>query len=159
MEIFCPFTTGPACALEIMSHLKYYYMAREASVTLYCGFALTSKNWQHMEIECNIVPPNRIEQDDKLIIWFTGGQIYNNLYDSLKGRVHFTSPDPQNGDASLSITDLNLTDTETYQCKVKKLPELGIKNIILTVMERPSKPVCNMEDEAVADKWKPDVAS
>ncbi|KAM7390925.1 hypothetical protein PAMA_008906 [Pampus argenteus] len=68
------------------------------------------------------------------------------------GRVHFTSLDPQNGDASLSLKDLRLTDTGTYQCKVKRLPKMDIKNIFLTVMERPSKPVCYIEDEATAER-------
>lgn len=133
--------------------MKHYYIGRESRVTLNCKFALASEllNLQDMEIEWNIVPRNR-EEDDKIIIWLTGGIIYNNLYNPLKGRVHFTSPDPQNGDASLTITDLKLTDTGTYQCKVKKLNELDIKNIILNIMERPSKPICYMEGEAVADK-------
>lgn len=117
MGIFCPFTPGPACALRIVSHMKHYYIGRESRVTLNCEFALASENLQDMEIEWNIVPPNR---DDKIIIWLTGGLIHNHLYYPLKGRVHFTSPDPQNGDASLTITDLKLKDTGTYQCKVKK---------------------------------------
>ncbi len=131
--------------------MKHYYVGKESSVTLNCGFSLASENLQHMEIEWNIVPPNT-EEDDKIIIWLTGGMLYNDLYDPLKGRVHFTSPDPQNGNASLTIMDLRLTDTGTYQCKVKKLPEIDIKNIILTVMERPSKPVCHMEGEATTGK-------
>ena len=36
------------------------------------------------------------------------------VYASLKNRIYFTSPQPQDGDASLSITDLKLTDSETY---------------------------------------------
>uniref|UniRef100_A0A0F8ASK5 Coxsackievirus and adenovirus receptor n=1 Tax=Larimichthys crocea TaxID=215358 RepID=A0A0F8ASK5_LARCR len=78
--------------------------------------------------------------------------LYNDLYNPLKGRVHFTFLETQNGDASLSIKDLRLTDTGTYQCKVKRLPEIDIKYIFLTVMERPSKPVCYMEGEATAGK-------
>lgn len=117
-------------------------------MTLNCEFSLASENLQYTEIEWTI--PNR--EDDKTIIWFTGGMLYNDLYDPLKGRVHSSSLHPQNGDASLSIKDLRLTDTGTYQCKVKKLPEFNIKNIFLTVMERPSKPVCYMEGEAMASK-------
>uniref|UniRef100_A0A3B4TQ57 Ig-like domain-containing protein n=1 Tax=Seriola dumerili TaxID=41447 RepID=A0A3B4TQ57_SERDU len=115
MGIFRPLTIGPACALEITSHIKYYYVARDSSVTLNCEFVLYSENLGHMDIEC-----------------------------------YFTSAEPQNGIASLTITDLKLTDSGTYQCKVKKLPEIGIKNFILSVMERPSMPVCYMDGEAVA---------
>lgn len=52
------------------------------------------------------------------------------------------------GDASLRILDLKLTDMGTYQCKVKRLPEFGMKIFNLFVMERPSTPVCYIDGEA-----------
>ncbi|XP_022625771.1 coxsackievirus and adenovirus receptor homolog, partial [Seriola dumerili] len=149
MGIFRPLTIGPACALEITSHIKYYYVARDSSVTLNCEFVLDSENVEHTEIEWKILAENR-DQDDNTIIWYTAAMIYNNLYGPLKHRVYFTSPEPQNGIASLTISDLKLTDSGTYQCMVKKLPEIAIKNFILSVMERPSMPVCYMDVEAVA---------
>uniref|UniRef100_A0A3B4XXR6 Ig-like domain-containing protein n=1 Tax=Seriola lalandi dorsalis TaxID=1841481 RepID=A0A3B4XXR6_SERLL len=149
MGIFRLLIIGPACALEITSHIKYYYVARDSSVTLNCEFVLDSENLGHMDIEWNILAENR-DQDDNTIICYTAATIYNNLYGPLKHRVYFTSPEPQNGIASLTITDLKLTDSGTYQCMVKKLPEIGIKNFILSVMERPSMPVCYMDGEAVA---------
>ncbi len=151
MGILCLFTTRPTPALEIISHIKHYYVAIDSTVTLNCEFAVASENCQPTEIEWNIVTPNT-EEDDKLIIHYPGRWIYNNLYDPLKGRVHFTSPEPQNGDASISITDLKLKDTGSYQCKVRCLPELGLKTFILTVMERPSRPVCYMDSQAVANQ-------
>uniref|UniRef100_A0A3B4TQ83 Ig-like domain-containing protein n=1 Tax=Seriola dumerili TaxID=41447 RepID=A0A3B4TQ83_SERDU len=96
-------------------------MARDSSFTHNCEFFLDSENLGHMDIEWNILH-----------------------------RVYFTSPEHQNGIASLTITDLKLTDSGTYQCKVKKLREIVIKNFILSVMERPSMPVCYMDGEAVA---------
>ncbi|XP_036947937.1 coxsackievirus and adenovirus receptor homolog isoform X2 [Acanthopagrus latus] len=145
------FTTRPTPALEIISHIKHYYGVLDSAVTLNCEFAVASENCQPREIEWSIVPPNRAE-DDKLIIHYTGGQIYNHLYDPLKGRLHFTSPEPQNGDASISITDLKPEDTGSYQCKVRCLPELGLKIFILTVMERPSKPKCYIDSQPVANQ-------
>ncbi len=62
-------------------------MAREASVNLYCEFAFASETCQNMDIEWNIIPPDR-QQDYKLIILFSGSLLYNNLYDPLKGRLH-----------------------------------------------------------------------
>uniref|UniRef100_A0A3B4XDU3 Ig-like domain-containing protein n=1 Tax=Seriola lalandi dorsalis TaxID=1841481 RepID=A0A3B4XDU3_SERLL len=118
MGVFKPSTIGPACALEITSHIKYYYVARDSSVTLNCEFVLDSENLEHMDIEWNILAENR-DQDDNIIIWYIAAMIYNNLYSPLKHRVCFTSAEPQNGIASLTITDLNLTDSGTYQCKVK----------------------------------------
>ena len=52
----------------------------------------------------------------------------------MKGRVHFNSADPKNGDASINLTGLRSTDTGTYQCKVKKAPGVRSRKILLTVM-------------------------
>uniref|UniRef100_A0A665VK20 Ig-like domain-containing protein n=1 Tax=Echeneis naucrates TaxID=173247 RepID=A0A665VK20_ECHNA len=131
------FNTGPACALEITSQIKYYYVAGDSSVTLQCEFVLASDNLAHTEIEWIIVPPDR-DKDEDVIIWYTGGIIYDNLHSPQ--RVHFTSPEPQDGIASITMTDLKHTDSGTYQCKVKKLPDIASKNLFLSVMERPSKP-------------------
>uniref|UniRef100_A0A3P9CPS7 Ig-like domain-containing protein n=1 Tax=Maylandia zebra TaxID=106582 RepID=A0A3P9CPS7_9CICH len=117
------------CALEITSHIKNYYVARDSSVTLNCEFVFESENLGYTEIAWNIVPSDK-QQDDKIIIWYTGGVIYSNLYEKLKNRVHF------------------LTDMGTYQCKVKRLPEFGMKIFNLFVMERPSTPVCYIDGEA-----------
>lgn len=149
MGVFGLFNTGPACALEITSQIKYYYVTKDSSVTLQCEFDLASDDLGHTEIEWNIVPPNR-DEDEGVIIWYTGGIVYNNLYGPLKHRVHFASPEPQDGIASIRMTDLKLTDSGTYLCKVKKLPGIASMNIILAVMERPSKPVCYVEGQAVA---------
>uniref|UniRef100_A0A665UE33 Ig-like domain-containing protein n=1 Tax=Echeneis naucrates TaxID=173247 RepID=A0A665UE33_ECHNA len=140
-----------SCALEITSQNKYYYVARDSSVTLQCEFVLASDNLAHTEIEWIIVPSDR-DKDEDVIIWYTGGIIYDNLYGPLKQRVHFTSPEPQDGIASITVTDLKHTDSGTYQCKVKKLPDIASKNLILSVMERPSKPVCSVEGQAVAGR-------
>ncbi|KAM7393482.1 hypothetical protein PAMP_020348 [Pampus punctatissimus] len=110
--------------MEITSHMKYYYISKESSVTLNCEFSLAFENPHYMEIEWNIVPPNR-EEDGKTIIWLTAGMLYNDLYDPLKGRVHFTSVDPQNGNASLTINDLRLTDTESI---LRALGEAGVSH-------------------------------
>uniref|UniRef100_A0A665VKC9 Ig-like domain-containing protein n=1 Tax=Echeneis naucrates TaxID=173247 RepID=A0A665VKC9_ECHNA len=122
------FNTGPACALEITSQIKYYYVAGDSSVTLQCEFVLASDNLAHTEIEWIIVPPDR-DKDEDVIIWYTGGIIYDNLLYM-----------PQDGIASITMTDLKHTDSGTYQCKVKKLSDIASKNLFLSVMERPSEP-------------------
>lgn len=149
MGIMGVFNTDPACALEITSQIKYYYVARGSSVTLHCEVVRGSGDVGSTEIEWNIIPPNR-DKDEEIIIWYTGGIVYDNLYPPLKQRAHFASPQPQVGNASLTITDLKLTDSGTYQCKVKILPGIAIKNMIVSVMEKPSKPVCSVDGEAVA---------
>uniref|UniRef100_A0A8P4KG69 Ig-like domain-containing protein n=1 Tax=Dicentrarchus labrax TaxID=13489 RepID=A0A8P4KG69_DICLA len=150
MMILCALTPEQAYSLKITSDNNHYYGARDRSVSLNCEFTLDSEDLENLDIEWNIVPPNR-QEDDKLILWYTQSIIQNNLYAPLKNRIYFTSPEPQDGDASLSITDLKLTDSGTYQCKVRYLAREQIKDILLTVIERPDKPVCYMDDEAVLD--------
>ncbi|KAL7398526.1 hypothetical protein ABVT39_011156 [Epinephelus coioides] len=150
MMILCALTPEPAYSLKITSDNNHYYGTRDRSVSLNCQFTLDSEDVENLDIEWNIVPPNR-QEDEKLILWYSQSIIHNNLYAPLKNRIYFTSPEPQDGDASLSITDLKLTDSGTYQCKVRNLAREQIKDILLTVMERPDKPVCYMDDEAVLD--------
>ncbi|KAG7224529.1 hypothetical protein INR49_015053 [Caranx melampygus] len=63
----------------------------------------------------------------------------------MKGRVHFNSADPKNGDASINLTGLKSSDTGTYQCKVKKAPGIRSRKMLLIVMVKPSKPRCYAE--------------
>lgn len=68
------------------------------------------------------------------VIVYSGDRAFEHYYDPLKGRVHFNSPDPKNGDASMNIMGLKATDTGTYQCKVKKVPGISSRKFLLTVM-------------------------
>lgn len=68
------------------------------------------------------------------VIVYSGDRAFEHYYEPLKGRVHFNSPDPKNGDASMNIMGLKATDTGTYQCKVKKVPGISSRKILLTVM-------------------------
>lgn len=65
---------------------------------------------------------------------YSGDKIYDNYYPDLKGRVHFTSNDVTSGDASINVTNLQLSDIGTYQCKVKKAPGVANKKVLLTVL-------------------------
>ncbi|XP_061559389.1 coxsackievirus and adenovirus receptor homolog [Phycodurus eques] len=135
---------GPACTLEISMNRKHNYAATGTNVTLACQYTHTLESTQHTEITWSIVSA---DQDEKTILWFTGGRLYPVLYKPLEGRLQFTSANPQNGDASINITDVRLSDSTTYQCLVKKLPELDLKNVDLTVMEVPSQPQCSVDRE------------
>ncbi|XP_024909722.1 coxsackievirus and adenovirus receptor homolog, partial [Cynoglossus semilaevis] len=56
-------------------------------------------------------------------------------------RLRFVG-DPKLGDASVSLSDVRLTDTATYQCKVKKSPGVDSRKVTLVVMVPPSVPKC-----------------
>lgn len=68
------------------------------------------------------------------VILYSGDRAYENYYDPMKGRVHFNSADPKNGDASIVLTGLKSSDSGTYQCKVKKAPGIRSKKMQLLVL-------------------------
>ncbi|XP_057694186.1 coxsackievirus and adenovirus receptor homolog [Corythoichthys intestinalis] len=138
------FNICPACPLEIQKEMNHYYVARGSSVQLPCVYTHTVDSQQYTEVSWSIESADREEQP---IIWFTGGRLYSDLYKPMEGRVHFTSADPQNGDASIIIKDVRPSDTEMYRCLVKKLPELDKKILDLTVIEAPSQPLCSVDKE------------
>lgn len=74
------------------------------------------------------------------VILYSGDRAYENYYEPLKGRVHFNSADPKNGDASINLTGLKSSDSGTYQCKVKKAPGIRSRKMLLIVMGEWSKP-------------------
>ncbi|XP_057716446.1 coxsackievirus and adenovirus receptor homolog [Corythoichthys intestinalis] len=138
------FNICPACPLEIQKEKNHYYVARGSSIQLPCAYTQTVDSQQDTKILWSIVSADGYEQP---IIWFTGGRLYSDLYKPMEGRVNFTSADPQNGDASIKIQDVRLSDMKMYRCMVKKLPELELKTLELTVMEAPSQPLCSVAKE------------
>lgn len=68
------------------------------------------------------------------VILYSGDRAYENYYEPMKGRVHFNSADPKNGDASIILTGLKSSDSGTYQCKVKKAPGIRSRKMQLIVM-------------------------
>ncbi|XP_044304310.1 V-set and immunoglobulin domain-containing protein 8-like [Varanus komodoensis] len=63
---------------------------------------------------------------------------------SLRQRVAFALPDPSRYDASINLQNVELSDTATYECKVKKTT-VATRKVTVTVLERPSIPRCSIE--------------
>lgn len=114
------------------------------SVKLDCQFTLSSSDTGPLDIEWSLLAAD-YQNEDKLLILYAGDRVYEDYYKPMSGRVHFTTPDPKSGDASINLTGLKSTDSGTYQCKVKKAPGIGSKKMQLIVMVRPSKPRCSIE--------------
>ncbi|XP_027014271.1 coxsackievirus and adenovirus receptor homolog [Tachysurus fulvidraco] len=139
------FLKGSVCGLQISSSgPASVEKASGDTVTLGCAFTLSPQDTGPLDIEWSLQPSDN-QLEEKVIILYSGDRAYENYYPPLKNRVHFNSPDPKNGDASITVTSLIASDTGTYQCKVKKAPGLGSKKVLLTVMVRPSKPRCSIE--------------
>lgn len=137
--------TGLARGLEIISTgPASIEKASGESVKLGCQFTLTAEDTGPLDIEwCLLAPDN--QKEDIVVLLYSGDRAYEDYYDAMKGRVHFNSADPKNGDASITLTGLKPSDSGTYQCKVKKAPGIRSKKMLLNVMVKPSRPRCYAE--------------
>lgn len=143
---------GSACGLQITSTgPTSIEKASGETVKLDCQFTLATDDSGPLDIEWSLQPSDN-QKEEKVVIVYSGDRAFEHYYEPLKGRVHFNSPDPKNGDASMNIMGLKATDTGTYQCKVKKVPGIGSRKFLLTVMVRPSKPRCYAEGQTQVGK-------
>ncbi|CDQ84875.1 unnamed protein product [Oncorhynchus mykiss] len=125
---------GVAHGLEITSQgPTSIEKASSESVKLDCQFSLAPVDSGPLDIEWSLLASDN-QKEDKVVILYSGDRAYEDYYPAVKGRAHFNSPDPKNGDASINLTGLKSSDTGTYQCKVKKAPGIRSRKMLLTVM-------------------------
>ncbi|XP_008306723.1 CXADR-like membrane protein [Cynoglossus semilaevis] len=105
------------------------------NATLPCHFQFPSSN--SLDIEWLLQKP---DSKQKVIITFFGGQVYTNEATGSE-RLSFAA-DYLNGDASLLISDLLLSDSGEYYCKVKSGGTYHWSQVNLIVLVKPSKPTC-----------------
>ncbi|KAK0152503.1 Coxsackievirus and adenovirus receptor [Merluccius polli] len=135
---------GMASSLEITSKGPgSIVVASGHTVKLECHFTLAPEDFAPLDIEWSLLAPDN-QNEEKVVILYYGDRAYED-YPFMKGRVQFNMADPKNGDASINLTGLRLSDTGTYRCKVKKAPGIRSRKILLTVMVKPSRPRCYAE--------------
>lgn len=136
---------GLASGLEITSTGQTSIeKASGQSVKLDCQFSLAPEDSGPLDIEWSLTPSDN-QKEDIVVLLYSGDRAYEDYYAPMKGRVHFNSADPKNGDGSINLTGLKSSDSGTYQCKVKKAPGIRSKKMLLIVMVKPSKPRCYTE--------------
>ncbi|XP_023134643.1 V-set and immunoglobulin domain-containing protein 8b [Amphiprion ocellaris] len=118
-------------------------MAQGVTVNLGCTYTPGPQDTGELDIEWSNVSPD-MTQKDQLLLEYSGGQTHHYGDPSLSERLNFIT-DPKLGDASISIANVRLSDTATYQCKVKKSPGVDMRKVTLVVMVPPSVPKCWVE--------------
>ncbi|XP_066500822.1 V-set and immunoglobulin domain-containing protein 8b [Hoplias malabaricus] len=121
--------------------------AQGESVVLGCTYSESPSDVGQLDVEWSIVSPD-MTQKDKLILSYSGGKEYKLSNPDLMSRLTFVG-DPSRGDATISITSLSISDTATYQCKVKKPPGSDSRKVTVVVLVRPSVPKCWVENGEV----------
>uniref|UniRef100_W5K833 V-set and immunoglobulin domain containing 8b n=1 Tax=Astyanax mexicanus TaxID=7994 RepID=W5K833_ASTMX len=121
--------------------------AQGDAVTLSCTYSESPSDTGQLDVEWSMVSPD-MTQKDKLVLSYSGGKEYKLGSPDLMNRLKFVG-DPSRGDASISITSLRVSETATYQCKVKKPPGIDSRKITLIVLAPPSVPRCWVENGEV----------
>nr|XP_020006734.1 coxsackievirus and adenovirus receptor isoform X3 [Castor canadensis] len=141
-------------SLSITTPEQNIEKAKGETAYLPCKFTLSQEDQGPLDIEW-LLSPSDNQQVDQVIILYSGDKIYDDYYEGLKGRLHFTSDDLKSGDASINITNLQLSDIGTYQCKVKKAPGVANKKVLLTVLVKPSGTRCFVDgSEEIGNDFK-----
>ncbi|XP_032090193.1 V-set and immunoglobulin domain-containing protein 8 [Thamnophis elegans] len=65
----------------------------------------------------------------------------NDCCNGLQQRVNFAVPDPSKYDASINLQNVQVSDSATYECKVKKT-SVATRKVTVRVLEKPSTPHC-----------------
>ncbi|XP_056591771.1 CXADR-like membrane protein [Triplophysa dalaica] len=110
------------------------------NATLPCHHQLWQADMSLLDIEWML---HKSSTRQKVLITYFAGRIYD-PNESEAGRLSLTG-DYLKGDASLMISDLLLTDSGEYICKVKNGGKYHWNTVNLIVLLKPSKPRCWME--------------
>ncbi|CAM5124387.1 unnamed protein product [Natator depressus] len=120
------------------------YLAQGDSVRLRCPYILEPEDNgpNNLDIIWTMVNPDQrlpflIYQDQKIRYGSVPG---------LQQRVAFVAQDPSLYDASIHLANLQVSDSATYECRVKKAT-VDTHLITITVLEKPAAPRCWMDGE------------
>nr|XP_014351942.1 PREDICTED: coxsackievirus and adenovirus receptor homolog [Latimeria chalumnae] len=129
---------GLSLAVKISSSSRStIQIARGETIKLECKFSLASTDVGALDIEWVLMNPDMTANDD-LLLNYVENKTHEFAPSNVRDRLKFVSSDPGLGDASIELTDLKLSDTGTYLCKVKKTPGLDTQKIVLAVLGKQS---------------------
>ncbi|XP_067884414.1 coxsackievirus and adenovirus receptor homolog, partial [Heterodontus francisci] len=107
-------------------------VAEHDDIQISCTYKLESSDSGSLDIEWSIMSPDTTKQD-RIILTYVHDQMFE--YPSpVSGRFGFIDADPSNGNASVRIRDLRSSDTNTFQCKVKKAPGIDTRKVTVECM-------------------------
>ncbi|XP_015994661.1 V-set and immunoglobulin domain-containing protein 8 isoform X2 [Rousettus aegyptiacus] len=118
------------------------YLAEGDSVKLGCPYILDPEDYgpSGLDIEwmqVNSDPSHR----ENVFLSYQDKRINHGNLPHLQQRVRFAASDPSQYDASINLMNLQVSDTATYECRVKKTTT-ATRKVVVTVQARPAVPVC-----------------
>ncbi|XP_029789283.1 V-set and immunoglobulin domain-containing protein 8 [Suricata suricatta] len=118
------------------------YLAEGDNVRLGCPYILDPEDYgpNGLDIEwmqVNSDPSHR----ENVFLSYQDKRINHGNLPHLQQRVRFAASDPSQYDASINLMNLQVSDTATYECRVKKTT-MASRKVIVTVQARPAVPLC-----------------
>ncbi|ELK38509.1 V-set and immunoglobulin domain-containing protein 8 [Myotis davidii] len=118
------------------------YLAEGDNVRLGCPYILDPEDYgpSGLDIEwmqVNSEPSHR----ENVFLSYQDKRINHGNLPHLQQRVRFAASDPSQYDASINLMNLQVSDTATYECRVKKTT-MATRKVIVTVQARPAVPLC-----------------
>ncbi|XP_061213499.1 V-set and immunoglobulin domain-containing protein 8 isoform X1 [Neopsephotus bourkii] len=126
----------PALLLAVRINSKgreVLYLAKGDSVKLGCPYVLEPEDNgpQGVGIEWIQITPERTNPEN-VFLSYQDHHVNYGSGSGLQDRVAFVQTDPSQHDASIRLADLQVSDTGTYQCRVKK-NTVAVHEVIVTV--------------------------
>ncbi|XP_078064194.1 coxsackievirus and adenovirus receptor homolog [Mustelus asterias] len=107
------------------------YVAENQDIEIGCIYEVEAEDIGSLDIEWTIISPDTMQQD-RVILTYLHDQQFEYL-NPLSGRFGFMEVDPSHGNASVRIRNLQASDTNTFQCKVKKAPGIDSRKVTVGV--------------------------
>ncbi|EPY85732.1 coiled-coil domain-containing protein 19, mitochondrial [Camelus ferus] len=149
VRISSPYPVCSAYVLALLSAVRIngdgqevLYLAEGDNVRLGCPYILDPEDYgpNGLDIEwmqVNSDPSHR----ENVFLSYQDKRINHGNLPHLQQRVRFAASDPSQYDASITLTNLQVSDTATYECRVKKTT-MATRRVIVTVQARPAVPLC-----------------
>ncbi|XP_068107812.1 V-set and immunoglobulin domain-containing protein 8 [Hyperolius riggenbachi] len=125
--------------------------AKGGTVNLGCTYTVDPSESGNLDIEWAKMNPDSTGLDT-VILTYMDNHVIAKGPPSLMRRMSFSSADPSKGDASISVNYLEVGDSATYQCKVKKNPGVASRKVTLVVEAIPAHPQCWIDGDQTYGK-------
>ncbi|KAM9692374.1 V-set and immunoglobulin domain-containing protein 8 [Dama dama] len=144
-----PYPVWPACVLALLSAVRIngdgqeiLYLAEGDNVRLGCPYILDPEDYgpNGLDIEWTQVNSDPSHREN-VFLSYQDKRINHGNLPHLQQRVRFAASDPSQYDASITLSNLQVSDTATYECRVKKTTT-ATRRVIITVQARPAVPLC-----------------
>ncbi|XP_078527287.1 coxsackievirus and adenovirus receptor homolog [Lissotriton helveticus] len=122
------------------------FKVKGGTTTIPCTYVLDATETGNLDIEWALMNPDPSGLDT-MILTYMGNQIINKAPPGLQQRLSFTAANPSQGNASITIAYLEVKDSGTYQCKVKKNPGVSSRKVAIDVQVKPVRTQCLVEGE------------